>query len=200
MCDEILRTATTTTRLRPTFQRVMEVLEGPCPQVDAMNNLRLKETCEELFTCREGMRKQEVKVAEDLILKVLTARGSDILALGPEEVTDQKVRTKEVDALLFGLGGFKSFPNVMGMIKNLQTWLNDNAKHMAWCDFIDATMDAGKHDTVDLNFLAELMARACGHNVDKTNPNEVVHVASLLLVAMRSFVTEAGVHPKLSKS
>ena len=64
-------------------------------------------------------------------MRLLRDRASELLSLDPDTVIAQKLRTKDIQALLSGLAGFTAFPNVLNLIKELQTWLGEQSKHMA---------------------------------------------------------------------
>ena len=63
---------------------------------------------------------------------------------------------------------------------------------MAWCDFVDCAVEAGRAETVDLTELGELMSRLDSHTIDQGDFLDLLYVGLMLTMALRTFVTEVG--------
>lgn len=193
-CDEILRTATSSTRLRPSFQRLRDLLKNHADGKTSIQLSRIRSLCAEFQECRQGMRYQEIKDVEHMCLKLLHEKTADIITFDPETVVEEKITTRDIEALLAGLQTFKTSPNVLTQISELKKWLNEQSKYMAWSDLVDFSVACLQTDRCDLDQLAELMQRCAALQVPKDKFADVFYVAGILLTALRAFITEVHHH------
>ena len=138
------------------------------------------------------MRYQEIKGVEGMCLDMLRETAMDMLSYDPDTILEKKIKTKDVDSLLFGLDIFKDAPKALEVSRSLKKWLENQSKYMAWSDFVDFSVLAAQNDTCNLDELSDLMRRCGNLKVDKTKFGDVFYVSIVLVTSLRVFITEAG--------
>ena len=189
MVDEILRTAASSTKLRPVLARALETLRSN-PDKALTSCSRLQQLSEEVASCRSGMRPHEVQPAEDLCAEMLRAKAEKFINLSGEQVLDFGVTSDDLECLLQGLQHFKDKPGIFDLITH--------QKSMTLADLADIARKSAAFGVVgDMNQLQQLMTRCVKVKVDeKTVPT----VTSLLSSAVRAFLTEAGQNKSITLS
>ena len=197
MVDEILRTAASSTKLRPVLARALETLRSN-PDKALTSCSRLQQLSEEVASCRSGMRPHEVQPAEDLCAEMLRAKAEQFINLSGEQVLDFGVTSDDLECLLQGLQHFKDKPGIFDLITEVRNWLAEHQKSMTLADLADIARKSAAFGVVgDMNQLQQLMTRCVKVKVDeKTVPT----VTSLLSSAVRAFLTEAGQNKSITLS
>lgn len=185
--DEILRTAATSTKLRPVLDRALDALKA-----QNMTCARLKELSDDVANCRNGMRPHEVQPAEDLCTEQLRTAAERYIDMTDEQVLEFSVTSEDLQCILNGLQNFKEKPGVFDLIKEVREWLAEHQKSMTLADLIDVANRSSMSGVVgDLNHLQQLMTRCVKVKV----PESTVPAVTLLLAsALRAFLAEAGCH------
>lgn len=192
--DEILRTAATSVKLRPTLERVADSLQkfraggvgGVGPSAD-----RLIQLVEEFSECSQGMRRYELLPVESLLLTVLRAMADGFISMGKDDACN--VSSKEVRAVLKGLHLFKHRASEHQLAAELEKWLLDMSAEMAVSDLVELAIHAMTNETVDFDQLTSVMTKCQKLQAPKGKEDFSFHMAGLLLTAHKACLTEAGV-------
>ena len=174
------------------FQRCLETLGNFSTGKNAVNFDRLGELFGELQQCREGMRRQEVKQADEMGIKILREKAKDLLDLGEIDLKQEGISSKHVHTVIQALETMKTMPGVHEMISKLHAWQQANQQHMAWNDFVGFSEECSRKDCGDLQALTELMQRCNKLPLEKEDVLVKFHITNVLACNLRALIKEAS--------
>lgn len=195
--DEILRTATSSFRLKPIYDRALDSLkslkqgqQGGGLGRPGFNTLRLEQLVSDLQKCREGMRSVACEEAEALLADIVKGTAGDILKVEPENVASSQATTKDVDALISALDFCKDVPGFFDLAKQVRAWKTVNQQHMSIADLLDFAKESHDKQIVgDLQDLQTIMSRLV--KVDVGNDISVqAWISSLVVSSFRAWLAE----------
>lgn len=192
MTDEILRTATSSVRLRPILDRIVASLGQATLKTVEPGQLpfsaeRLMEISAEYRQCEQGMRRHEMMNPESLFITFLRERAESFMNVGDDAI--ESLKPKDVKAVLECLTIFKSKVPEHELAGELQKWMTKHSSKMALSELLDFARVSDKDGVCDMSELVNVMERCKKLKVETWN---AIFVASLVLTSHRAFKKEAG--------
>ena len=133
--DELVKTAGSSTKLRPEMDRAVETLQNIKDGKLELTQARLDDLNHLFPQLQSGMRRCDLEEAKQLMVSALTANADSCME--PEDGGDGKVSSKFVSALLKGLKIFSNVPGLTTKAEALEKWMTAHVKEMALNDLVD---------------------------------------------------------------
>lgn len=193
MCDEIIRTASTTMKYGPEKDRQIESVTGMIDRSIPVTSTRLEALLSVLPDLQKGIRKVEMKPLMDKVATLFVGQARAVLT-----GDTSGLNTRFGTSLINGLIVLKDVPGCSDLCEELRGWMTKNKKETCLHDLIDAaevTSTSGG-GVADLDAVQQLMSQLQKVKLN-VNSSALIdlkqcHAAMSLLVAcMRSYIVEA---------
>ena len=188
LVDEVVRTASSTLRLRPHRDRAAETLAKIEAGDMEMNSVRLESLAAVFGELHSGMRACEV---EDVNNKMLEQMHKIAKSLIKGEV-DVGQGSKLVHALMKAFKVFSAWPGSTDKIKDLSTWMTANEKEMTLEDLMSLSEKSEVAGVANLDDVQAIMGKLNKVTLPQERPELILAAKRLLNTSLRAVIAEAG--------
>ena len=187
ICDEAVRTATTSVGLRPQRDRAVASLDGlDNGSLWGLSTHRLEELVNLVPQLISGMRKAEV---DPFCLKFRNAMITSFEDMETGRRTPAEVGTKFVSLLVAGLNHLKHIAGTDTLAASLREWMTKHSIEMSWNEFEELATDSQASGVCSMPSLQEVMLKLQKQDM----PQQFLKSAkSLIVTGLRGFVAEVG--------
>ena len=184
--DEVVRTATSSTRLAPTRDRLEDVFKQMKESGLELTTDRILEVVKEIQDLRKGMRRLDTVRVDEMATDCFMNMAKGIMG-GKTGLT-----TRGAVAVTQGLEIFRHSPGVFDVMEELRNFMTEHAKELAHGDLIDLAKKSADAGVADLDALKGVLEKSQTLEIDPENMGEREDVFSLLVNSVRGLVAEAG--------
>lgn len=197
LCDEVVRTATSSLTMQPVKDRALCTLKSLQDQSLEMTPDRLTELVKQVPELCHGLRAIEMEEFNGLFVKLLSEETRKII----EAKAPVNTSSRFVGALLQGLAVYKGIPipeatGLHDLHDRLQQWSSTHRTDTALCDLIEcAKCWLEKNGGVaDLSEVSELMNQLKKVKIDTTSHEQHFAALCMLVTSLRGYNAEAPWH------
>eukprot|EP00435_Cladocopium_sp_Y103_P015391 s552_g3.t1 len=202
LCDEVVRTATSSLTMQPVKDRALSTLKSLQDQSLEMTPDRLDDLVKQVPDLRNGLREIEMEEFNGIFVKLLSEETRKIID-GKTRVTSSRF----VGVLLSGLAAYKNIPireatGLHDLHDRLQQWSSTHRTDTVLCDLVDcAKCWLEKNGGVaDLNEVSDLMSQLKKVKIDTANHEHHFAALCMLVTSLRGYNAEASWHVKAHHS
>lgn len=191
LCDEVVRTASSSVTMGPVKERALSTLMGLQDKTLELTAERLDGIIKDVPRLRKGLREVEMEEFNKIAVQLISEKTRNII---DGDTPISSISSRFMGVLLEGLSVYKDLAGTTDLHDRLQQWSNQHRLDTALCDLMDSAKVwlEEKGCVADLTEVSDLMGKLKKVKVD-TNVHEQHFAAAVMLVgALRSFNTEAG--------
>ena len=192
LCQEVMRTATSSVKLLPERDRLSESLQGMIAGTVDITADRLSTLLEQLPSLRKGLRRIDMKEIDNAAIQLFISQAEGMM--DDDQELGSLRSSRFAACLVQGLGIYSDHPGTSDIRDRLQLWLTKNQKRLHLTDLVDLASVCKQSGVAKLEDVQELMAKLqkvkvqdCEGDVDSFRMSS----QTLLVASLRGYIVEA---------
>ena len=197
LCDEVVRTATSSVKLQPEKERLQESMDGMFTGHLPVTTERLQAIVTTLPGLRKGLRQSDMEKINHTATLVLSRVTEDVLHGNMEA---RSVTTRFVTFLLEAIALYHDRPGMTDLHDKLHQWVSAHRMDTAMSDLADLAKQWSETGLSDLEEAQQIMSKLQRTKIDKDNWEQRWAAMAMLVTSLRSYNAEVGGQNKLINS
>lgn len=189
LCDEVVRTATSSVRLRPEKDRLQQSLKALTIASESVVRVdKLADMNEMLPRLHKGIRQCDMEPLNEVVIDLLMKLTNSLLEGDPTKVSSRYAGEIQKGLIFFQTTGV---PGMADLNERLQLWMTTHQRDTALMDLLDLAQQCDDVDRADLAAVEKLMSRLQKTKIEADRLDLQWAALRVLVSTLRTMIWEA---------